>query len=170
MAAQQTTWSSFGPDPQFNSLDPAFQSCIHTPSANCDVVVGSATSGQGFCADSRYSRTTYCACVNNSLVCPEKISPFCANSALAYMPTNNSLDCTNLPCINLVEVGGSQNIVNNVTQECGTINNVTNAIRASPVTSFLFFIILIAIIAVLISMNNERQFDKIIEYTRRRNE
>jgi len=83
-------------------------------------------------------------------------SAACANSAFSYLPTTMSsqgreyLDCKGQPiCINIVEIGGNQNIVSGIKQECGVINNVENFFGASPslttiaIILFIIFIILL---------------------------
>jgi hypothetical protein len=78
----------------------------------------------------------------------------CVNSAFSYTPTRMTpdgeafLQCKGQPiCINLVEVGGSQNVVDGITQQCGTIQNIKNVISTSPplamLTAFLFIVLLV---------------------------
>lgn len=156
-----TTFTQFGPDPPLSDLPQAFQACVEDPasSPNCDATVGSAAAGQGYCSQPAYAQTTYCACVNNAIPCPMVAAAACANSAFAYAPTTMQapggqayLRCKGQPiCVNIVEVGGSQNIVTGITQQCGLITDVQNLISTSPLLAALTFI-LIVMIAVLLSL------------------
>lgn len=163
----RTSWTTFGPDPPPDSLPIAAQKCLApmTSSPSCDNYIGYAASGQGFCAQDEYKRTTYCACVNNAVACPQYSMASCANAAFAYKPSwwytktgpngdgpSKNETCEKTPiCVNLVEVGGNQNMVANVTQQCGTVTNVTNMLKANPMMSafaLILFIMLIIVLAV----------------------
>ena len=150
-----TTWSSFGPDPPFSSLPAQFQACIQKPSADCDAIIGSTAEPPGFCSENAYKQTTYCACVNNALPCPLYTSTACANSANAYVSSKLSAGLTGCKdqnfCINVVDVGGSQNIVSGITQQCGVIQQTKNIILARPGFAALVFILIVALIIVLVS-------------------
>jgi len=161
----QTRWTSFGPDPPPASLPAAARACL-TPVAStpaCDEYIGSADSGQGFCADPLYKTTTYCACVNNAISCPQFSMASCANAAYAYKPswwyagtgpggagpTPNATCATSPICVNLVEVGGDQNVVTGITQQCGTITNVTNVLKTNPTLATLAFLLFVILIIVM---------------------
>ena len=162
-----TTWTSFGPDPPIATLPDRFRTCLppNQPSSECDLIVGNTAMGEqgtdpaslnGFCADPQYRETTYCACVNNAIPCPMIAAAACANSAFSYLPTGmippsgeHYLTCKNEPiCINILEVGGSQNVVSGITQQCGIITNITNVVKANPSLAIIIFVLLIALIVV----------------------
>ena len=159
----RNTWTTFGPDPPLSALPPDFVGCLppNKPSQACDGIVGSSTEGAGYCASAPYNRTTYCACVNNSVACPGFSMTSCSNSAYAYQPwawfqksvgggPSKNEQCAASPiCVNLVEVGGSQNVVSGVTQQCGTVENITKVLKEDPVLSALAFLLIIAFIVVL---------------------
>ena len=155
----QTTFTQFGPDPPLAGL--SFAGCLppNPPSVACDNLMGSAQHGSGICADSSYAKTTYCACINNAIPCPMVAAAACANSAFAYLPTNQLppngtefLACKDRQiCVNLVEVGGSQNVVSGITQQCGPITNIYNSIKANPTLAILAFLLFILLV-VLMSM------------------
>ena len=153
-----TTWTAFGPDLPAAALPPAFQACLPPaqPSAECDGAVGSAAAGYGFCSDPTYRRMTYCACVNNSVGCPEYAMASCANAAYSYKPAawyapkadglSQDAVCAKAPvCVNLV-VG---NTSGHVTQQCGTIRNITAVVRASPLLAVVVFILVLALVVVM---------------------
>jgi hypothetical protein len=85
----------------------------------------------------------------------------CANAAYAYKPywwyqppapgapTPNAA-CSAAPiCVNLVEVGGEQNVVSGVTQQCGTITNITNVLKANPALAALTLLLFVALAVVM---------------------
>ena len=151
------TWNTFGPDPPLASLPPDFQACVSAaaPTAECDTIVGSAESGGGYCASPAYQQTTYCACVNNAMPCPIHVSAACANAAHAYQSSKmvaSLPECEKTPvCINVVEVGGSQNVVSGIVQQCGTIEKMGNLISTSPLFAAIVFILVVSFLVVLIS-------------------
>lgn len=163
----QTRWATFGPDPSPSSLPESFLQCLYpaSPSATCDNLIGDADSGHGFCSLPEYRTTTYCACVNNSAPCPQISMASCANAAFSYKPAawytptgpngsgpSKNADCATSPiCINLVEVGGDQNVVSGITQQCGTITNVTNVLKTNPFLAVLTFLLVIVLIIVMTS-------------------
>jgi hypothetical protein len=167
----QTTFTQFGPDPPFASLPEAFQKCLppNAQTVTTDGVIGSLASGQGYCSQTTpdprypgsapYAQSTYCACVNNAIPCPMVAAAACANSAFAYLPTRMTPPsgsayavCKDRPiCINIVEVGGNQNIVSGITQQCGVIQNIQNVIQTSPTLAALAFLLFITLV-VLLSM------------------
>jgi hypothetical protein len=152
------TFAQFGPDPPLSTLPSDFLACLTTPaSLDCDNIVGKAGSGNGYCAQGAYQQTTYCACVNNVIPCPMVAAAACANSAFAYTPTKMTppngeayLACKGQPiCINLVAVGGNQNVVSGITQECGTIEKITDTIAASPSLAAIAFVLLVMLVILL---------------------
>lgn len=161
MTDGKTTWTKFGPDPAFTSLPEIMQGCLppSQPSQACDVIMGDAQTGTGFCASPAYEQTTYCACVNNAVACPQNSMAACANALYSYKPwawnqavggESKNETCAKAPiCVNLVEVGGSQNIVSGITQQCGTIQNITNILKTDPTLAVLLFVLIIAFIIVL---------------------
>lgn len=168
----QTTWTKFGPDMPVTSLPPQFSQCLppNQPTQACDAIVGSASAGNGTCADPMFMRTTYCACVNNATACPEFSMAACANSARSYKPwawyqptaggaSKHELCAKSPICVNLLEIGGSQNVVNNITQQCGIITNITNVLKTSPALAVLTFLLLISLIVVM-SMQTDDRRDK----------
>ncbi|MFA6166973.1 MAG: hypothetical protein WC700_10170 [Gemmatimonadaceae bacterium] len=158
MSGGQTTFTQFGPDPPLEDLPKHFRACIEKPGTpGCDALVGSAASGNGYCSRSQYAQTTYCACVNNAIPCAGVVAAACVNSEFAYRPTairapagEDYLACKNLPiCINVVEVGGNQNVVQNIKQECGPITNITNIINANPTLAILVFVLVVALVILM---------------------
>ena len=177
-----TTFAKFGPDPPFSTLPQDFQDCITasrttTPIDGCDTTVGGAISGQttGYCMvqpagslETDYSQTTFCACVNNAISCPEFSVASCADAENAYIPTEMALGgsdytkCKGQPiCVNLVDIGGSSNLASNITQECGVITNIYNTITASPALAAIVFVLVLALIILMMSRTDEDydQFD-----------
>jgi hypothetical protein len=173
MAAATTSWAVFGPDPPATALpgllaaakvagpdektQPAdcflrFGELTPAQQAACDGVVGSALANTGACALPTLQRTTYCACVNNSLQCPGVASAACANSAFAYQ-TQKMLSaasaCKAAPiCVNEIEVEGAQNVVSGIKQSCGAGQGALQALRASPYLAGLLFVLLVAFLVV----------------------
>jgi hypothetical protein len=169
----QNTWTAFGPDAPLSALPLAFRACLppNSSTEQCDELIGSAQDGQGFCADPNYRQMTYCACVNNSVACPEYAMASCANSAYSYKPwawyqpgpdgaPSKDQNCASAPiCVNLMEVGGSQNVVSDITQQCGTITNITNVLKTNPKLAALTFLLFI-ILVVVMSMRTADSDDK----------
>lgn len=157
----RTTWTKFGPDMLPSQLPPLMQGCLppNAPSRSCDTAMGNAQSGTGFCASPSFEKTTYCACVNNAVTCPQNSMAACASALYSYKPwiwnqaiggESRNETCAKTPiCVNLVEVGGSQNLVSGITQQCGTIQNITNVLKTNPTLAILLFILFIAFIVVL---------------------
>ncbi len=156
MSGAPTTFVQFGPDPPIDSLPAAFQACLppNAPSSSCDAIIGSLQEGTGFCSDSHYAQTTFCSCVNNAIPCPMLAAAACANSAFSYVTSRQTppdgeayVTCKGQPiCVNIVEVGGNQNVVSGITQECGTITNIENTVSANPTLAAITFIICIILI------------------------
>lgn len=158
-----TTLTSFGPDTPLDALPLSFRRCLPpnvlTPAQQsaCDAIVGSITAGTGYCSVAPFTGMTYCGCVNNSIPCPMIAATACANSASAFQPTamrapdgQAYLACKGRPvCVNLVEVGGSQNVVKGVTQQCGDIQNFRTFILANP--ALLILVILLVIMLAVLS-------------------
>jgi hypothetical protein len=158
-----TSFTQFGPDDPLSSLDAQFRGCLGpdltaAERQRCDAVVGSLASGNGYCANDRYSRMSYCACVNNAIPCPMVAASACANSAFAYRPSAMSppdgeayLGCKDATiCVNLVEVGGSQNVVSGITQQCGVIQNVRNVIGAYPIFAVILLVLVVCLAMLLV--------------------
>lgn len=152
----QTRFYQFGPDPAFSTLPAAFQACINAPSASCDSAVGSADAHSGFCSGP-YAQSTYCACVNNVIPCPMKAAAACANAEFAYLPTammpggRENAECASAQiCVNSIEVGGSQNVVWDATQECGNTQVLNHFLTSNPTYSVLVFVLLLAMLVVAI--------------------
>lgn len=165
-AAQATSFTQFGPSPFLRDLPAAFQACIppNPPTAACDTIVGGLAEGYGYCATPQYAQTTYCACVNNAIPCPASAAAACTNAAFAYLQTRQSPggaqyeECKGVPiCVNVLEVGGSQNLTSGLSQQCGTITNITRALRASPALAALAFILLIALIALAAAKSDQEE-------------
>lgn len=149
----------FGPDPDKSTLPLDVQACLTTASEACDTIMGRSGS-DGFCNQEDYMHTTYCACVNagDGYPCPMRTFAQCANNGSAYKPwwyynkkqpdgTTKDQQCEKEPiCINLVVVGGNNNVTKGITQQCGTIENITNAMRANPALAALAFILFILFI------------------------
>lgn len=179
-----TTYTEFGPDVPPAELPPDFLECLPpaAPSTACDLTVGSLASGLGYCGQVDpasgeaitspvYAQMTYCACVNNAAPCPEYTSAVCANSAFAYRPhawyaspsqgESYDANCQNTPiCVNLVEVGGDQNVVSGLTQQCGTFETLQLVIGANPALALVAFF-LILVIAGLLLARTERPRGKL---------
>ena len=158
----------FGPDAPLSNLPVEFRACLPpntlspAQQASCDTAVGSMASGIGYCSEAPYNTMTYCACVNNAIPCPMIAAAACVNSAFSYRPSDmlapngqSYLDCKGTPiCVNIVEVGGSQNVVSGITQECGVIQNITNVISTNPPLAVLAIILFIMLV-ILLSMRSE---------------
>jgi hypothetical protein len=157
--------TQFGPDAPITSLPSDFQACLSgtaPPSVSCDALVGSMQSGQGYCAAPPYRTMTYCACVNNAIPCPMIAASACANSALAYAPTSMLPPSAVNPgggreyqackgqaiCVNLVEVGGNQNVVSGITQQCGVFQNIQNVLKLSPQLAGMIIVLFIILVIV----------------------
>lgn len=158
MSGGQITFTQFGPDPPLDALPKKFRACVEKPgTAACDALVGSAASGQGYCSRPAYAQTTYCACVNNAIPCAGIAAAACVNSEFAYLPTamrapdgQKYLECMATPiCVNVFEVGGNQNVVQNIKQECGPITNITNIINTNPVLAVLVFVLVVALVVLM---------------------
>ena len=163
MSAQPTTWTTFGPDLPPSALPLDLQACLppNQPTEACDALVGSAALGYGYCAEPAYQRMTYCACVNNAVGCPEYAMASCANSAFSYRPwawyqpgpagqPSRDQMCEKAPiCVDLVEVGGSQNVVSDITQQCGAVTNLSKRLGGNPALVVLALVLLITLVAVL---------------------
>jgi hypothetical protein len=158
--------TQFGPDAPLTQLPADFRACLApyntlTPAQleACDVVVGNDASGNGYCAQEPYRTMTYCACVNSPITCPTVASVQCTRSQLAYAPTSmlppagrQYLACKGQNiCVNQVLVGGSQNVVQGITQQCGVIQNINNMLSVSPPLAILAFVLIIVLIAVLVA-------------------
>jgi hypothetical protein len=153
------TYVEFGPDVPIGVLPQPFRDCLpgNPASADCDAIVGSTQIGTGYCSVDPYRRMSYCACVNNKIPCPMIAAVACANSAYAYLPTGMTppdgakyVSCKSSPiCVNLVDVGGSQNVVPGVVQQCGTVTNVTRSITANPALVALALVLIFVIAAFL---------------------
>ena len=158
-------FTRFGPDPPLDSLvgaDAPFKVCLGdnlSPETRryCDEIVG-RWGGTGYCADSKFAQTTYCACVNNLIPCPMFAAAACANAAFSYRTSRMQeggvayKECKGQPiCVNIVEIGGSQNVVSGITQQCGVIQNIQNVYNTNPKLAVLTFILFIALV-ILMSM------------------
>ena len=154
-----STYLTFGPDPPLSSLHPAFISCLppNSATAACDQTVGSSIQMVGMCALPEYRQTTYCSCVNNSVPCPEFVSPPCANSGFSYKPYSWSVKnpltdksktevCADFPlCINYLNIAGTDEELATVSQQCGIITNpVANQ------TNVIFFTIVFVLGVLLV--------------------
>jgi hypothetical protein len=171
----------FGPDPALTTLPANIQSCLTgAPSETCDQLIGSlaqgynATTGGPFCASPQYKTTTYCACVNNSVPCPQTTMSACANTAFAYKPyawsvapapgaasPNEECKASN-NCLNIIQVSGSQNVTSSINQSCGggeAPNNiiVSTFISYPYITILLFFMIILLCIAIFIHTEDVEQ-------------
>ena len=82
----------------------------------------------------------------------------CSNSAFAYRTTRQSSQSTeSCPpiCVNIVDLGaGNQNVVQGLTQQCGTITNVTNILKTNPFLAVLTFI-LVMVLFIVMSSNTD---------------
>lgn len=132
--------------------------CIQNPDGpGCDEIIGSRASGYGYCSGSAFMQQPYCACVNNLIPCPMVAASACANNAVAYRPRNMRVGgsayetCKTQPiCVNAAQVGGQQNIVSGLVQQCGTIQNVESLVQgASPAMWALFLIMIILIVQIV---------------------
>lgn len=142
----------FGPDPL--TPPPAdFLACLQgAPTAACDATVGNVFAGTGYCATDTYKTSTYCACVNSALPCPAVTSTVCTSSPNAYHATSMVAgavefeNCLVTPiCLNVVAVGGSQNVVE-ASQSCGPGETIANAARARPAYAAAFVVLLVALL------------------------
>lgn len=187
----QNTWTIFGNDPDISTLDPKVQACLppNEPTQDCDKTIGYAGNG-GFCDNPNYQQTTYCACVNNAVACPQFSMAACANAAYSYKPwswyqtlpnstASKDSECSTSPiCVNLLEIGGEGNLTSNITQQCGVITNITNILKTKPTFAILLLILFIALIIIMsLSTQNDQNlppppnisgiipFNSVINYT-----
>ncbi len=174
-----TTYTEFGPDAPISSLPSEFSACL-PPAANssaCDRTIGSLSSGLGYCScdcsggsdkscpapcgGQSYAHMTYCACVNNAATCPQLSSAPCANSAFAYQPwawSNSSSGTTTYDdecgesqiCVNILEVGGDQNMVNGLNQQCGTFETEHIIVGTNPALAIVALFLMFVIIGLLL--------------------
>jgi len=101
----------------------------------------------------------------------------CANTAFAYKPyawsegtPSLNSECRSAPvCINMIEVGGSQNIANNVKQSCNlgeaTANAAGNAAMNAPYLFVLLLVlfVLLAVVASIHTTDKEEELERIIK-------
>ena len=158
---------NFGSTPSINSISttdyPKVPNCLTgTPSADCDEAIGDIYTTNTFCSDPAYQYTTFCACVNNSVPCPQTTMAACANTAYAYKPyawtqsinggPSQDDECKAINnCVNILEAGGTSNLVSGVSQVCGSTapnSSVYNTLFSNPAVSLslLFMIILLCIV------------------------
>ena len=158
-----TTFSVFEPnataagDP--TSVPASAAACLASGATTlCDATVGSIAMGTGVCSAPPLGDTALCACVNNALPCPQFTAPACANNAGAYQ-TTEQVDaagaCANIPlCINIVSAGGTDPVVDDVTQNCSGADTIANWVEAHrAVTCVMVFlaVIIISLIAAAIA-------------------
>ena len=171
MAARQPI-TQFGPDGTLASLPADFRACIAASYGGasggtspetwmaCDQIVGSDLSQQGYCAQPAYRSQTYCACVNSPIIsgCPTVVFAPCANSAFSYkpytlQPPNGTAYQTckgqNI-CVNQVLVGGSQNVVKDIKQQCGYIQNITNALSVNPQLAAVAVFLIVLLVTLML--------------------
>jgi hypothetical protein len=157
---EKTTWDTFGPDMALSELPSKFQSCLTGPASDsCDILVGNATSGNGYCASDDYKKMTYCACVNNSNLCPQISAISCTNSEFSYKPkfwydsvggspSQNEV-CKNASvCINKVSAEGDENKIKDVSQQCNVTNNLGPTKNSNASYAIVIFILVILLILV----------------------
>jgi hypothetical protein len=157
-------YTDFGPDIPLNIIqknDPDFYACIMESSlgrstTRCDEIVGNIKSGLGACSTDKYKTNTYCACVNSPIANALCIFAPCANDPFAYRPTNqietkfNNACPTQISCMQIEAVGGTNNVVNDVTQSqnCGgTENFIQRTLELSP--TLLIIVILFSFLSVI---------------------
>ena len=125
--------------------------------AKYDDVVGSASSGYGYCYDPKYRAMGYCACVNSTAPNAECVFGPCTNGANAFMPSRMLSTMTdaknNCPqevnCQQIFQMGGTDNIASGVTQSqnCGgVVNNIITNIKSNPIIAVVVFIMIISIV------------------------
>ena len=160
MAAAQVI-TMFGPDESPYSLPADVQACVMGDQSTgaCDATMGSSQSGLGWCARGGNASQTYCACVNAPTPAAACFFAPCTNNAFAYIPTKqrdmirnaNGQSCPSgtVICNQIFQVGGSNNVVSNISQQCGIITNVTNVIKASPYLAVLLFVLILLLVMVI---------------------
>jgi hypothetical protein len=119
--------------------------------------MGSIAHGSGWCFDPENASQTYCACVNAPASLGANAACFfspCVNNAFAYATPDQRSRATECPqgaviCSQLIEIGGSDNVVSNINMECGVITKVTNVIQASPYLAVLLFVLILALVMVI---------------------
>ena len=151
----------FGPDAPLAQLPDAMRACLPPapPSRGCDEIMGSAFGGLGYCSVEPYRSMSFCACANSSVPCPMIAAAACANSGFAYLPSPMQppdgakyAACRGQPiCVNLVQIGGAQNVASGITQQCGTIQNVRNVVSANPALAGLAFVLVLALLLLLLT-------------------
>lgn len=152
--------------PDCDSTVGSLQSGLGYCSCDCDSGGDTPPSASacppGTCDGKSYAHMTYCACVNNAASCPQLSSAPCANSAFAYQPwgwsntkkgdSTYDEECATTPiCVNIVEVGGDQNVVNDLTQQCGTFETVQIIIGTNPALAALALFLVLVILGLLLA-------------------
>lgn len=164
-----TSNTSFGPDIPVASLPRDIRQCTTGESASvyqcatgnastecCDEIMGSLSSSQGWCADPLNAAQTYCACTNAPALGANAACFFspCANNAFAYQTRAQRDTASHCPpgtviCSQILEIGGKDNVVSNITMQCGIITNVSNIIKASPYLAVLLFVLILTLVMVI---------------------
>jgi hypothetical protein len=159
----------FGPDPPITSLPQSFQQCLppNNQSEECDIIIGSLASGNGYCAITSvdpnypdaapYAYTTYCSCVNSKIPCPSIASSICVNSAFSYknisqLPSSDEYKyCASHPiCINQIDDDGKNDVITNVVQDCGTsVDQSGDTLLSSYIVKLSIFVTVIILIIII---------------------
>lgn len=126
--------------------------CLANPTAECDsTTIGSTILGVGYCKQNPQS--IICGCVNNSLPCPQKLSPYCGK--YAYHPTTEASQGVNCPtsvCVNSAsDVSETSGNSGDIIQACGMAS-----ISSSGIIRYLFFhpLLVLVILFILIAVVN----------------
>jgi len=148
-------------DAPLTSLPTDFRTCIKRSAVGistpqCDAIVGSLDANRGYCSDAVYSMSSYCACVNAPVPYSECVFAPCTINPYAYKtgPMQKTLKrpdakCpTTVNCSTLQVMGGPTNVAPGVSypNNCYTLQYWI----LKNLTSIVFFLILMAILAVLI--------------------
>ena len=150
------TITSFGPDAPLSSLPAKIKACVtgNASTADCDDIMTAA------CAEgSPYEAQTYCACMNAPTPAAACFFAPCTNNAFAYViqkqrdmvENKNGQTCpaNAIICNQILEVGGSDNVVSGNTMQCGIITNVQNIIKASPYLAVLLIVLVLLLVMVI---------------------
>ena len=138
----------FNPD---TDLPSTISTCVANPSADCDKTIGSTMLNTGYCSTNPQS--IVCGCVNNSMPCPQKLSPYCGE--YAYHPSTEaaqSANCPDIACVNFVnDISETSGNTGDIVQACGM-----SSVSSSGIVRFIFFhplIILVILFIIIVIIN-----------------
>lgn len=152
----------FEEGPAITALPASFAAAITasaggTQNSTHDTIVGSACSGQGWCANPNYQNTVYCACVNNNGIYPQCIFTTCANQPMAYKTTQmRDTPCPPLKtlCQNVISSASGNLYRNNQYVQCGDSGpppfSPTEWVKKNQVLVGIFVVIVVLVLLLAI--------------------